>query len=97
MIERHFGEAVDAGLVGSRLFAAVVERKDFALDRRGPRLVGKPLRARGRRQQHRGDQDQERLPGGGSTGAGAQHDWSQQAKESRPTHVRNESGERRGR
>ena len=54
MIERHFGEAVNPGLVGPRFLAAVVDREDFAPHRLGAGFVAEPLRRCRRRQQQRG-------------------------------------------
>ena len=46
IVERHFGEAVNAGQVGPRLLAAVVEGHDLAAHRLGGELLAEPLGAR---------------------------------------------------
>ena len=46
VIERHFRKAVDAGLIGSGFFAAVVDGKYFTSNRFGSGRVGDGLRLR---------------------------------------------------
>jgi hypothetical protein len=53
VVERHFRKAVDAGLIGSGFFAAVVDGKNFASNRFGSGLVRDGLRLRTGRERKR--------------------------------------------
>src|SRR5262249_59415652 len=90
MIERHLGEAVNPGLVRTRLLAAVVDRQDLALDRLGVRLLAERLRPCRRRERQEANDEQQRC-GKGEAASGT-HDLPQQARQSRPTDVNNATG-----